>query len=81
MLEMFYRPQTGVNYNFIVHVYMVCVIIGVLLFSLEKWYKLLEIGKGVWIIFAPFGVSLPWALYMRSAATTPTNVDTLKKER
>lgn len=82
MLEILYKPQHNINYDFIVYVYFASVVIGIILLGLEKLsYSTFEIAKGLWIVFAPFFVCLPWALYMRSASKSIVSADDKEKKK
>ena len=65
MFNFLLYPQEGINYEFILQVYLVCVALLFILYILEKT-ELMVIAKGLYIVFMPFTVSTLWALYMRS---------------
>lgn len=66
MLEILYKPQEGINYNFIFCIYLVCTIAS-LVFLFIEYIIQYEILKGLWIVFAPFLPTLIWASLMRRA--------------
>ena len=66
-MEFLYKPQEDISYSFIVSMYSIGVVIGVVLIILDLIYKIEEV-KGFWIIFAPFSICLIWGLIMKHFA-------------
>ena len=64
MFDFLLNPQEGINYEFIFKVYLVCVLLLFVLFTLERT-GLMVIAKGLYIVFAPFTISTIWAMYMK----------------
>lgn len=66
-LSFLWRPEADINYNFILGAYVVCSLICGLLFVADR-LSLLEAIRGYWIVFAPFIVMTPWAVFMQRKA-------------
>ena len=66
MLEILYKPNSNVNYNFISNVYLLFTTLGIFLYILEVFLKF-EIAKGIWIVFIPFVPTLIWSIIIKSS--------------
>lgn len=75
-LSFLYLPEETINYSFILASYGVCSLVCFALYLLEK-VVLVEAIKGWWIVFAPFVLMTPWALWMRMRAES---LEKLKKK-
>lgn len=67
MLEFLYRPQVGINYDFIYYCYSACSFLFAVLVIADLGYKLEQV-KGYYIVFAPFLPCWIWSLMMKSLA-------------
>jgi len=66
-LSFLYQPEEDINYNFILSAYVVCSLICGALFAADQ-LKIVDAIKGYWIVFSPFVLMTPWALFMRQRA-------------
>ena len=73
MLEILYKPQSNVNYNFISNVYLLFTTLGILLYILEVFLKF-EIAKGIWIVFIPFVPTLIWSIIIKNSIITSQDI-------
>ena len=67
------RPSENINYDFILVVYFLALVIGSLLYVLEI-YKV-EAIQGAWIVFVPFAPCTLWCFAMRSLQKSKSKVD------
>ena len=66
-LAFLYQPEEDINYNFILSAYVICSLICAALFVADQ-LKVVDAIKGYWIVFSPFVLMTPWALFMRQRA-------------
>eukprot|EP00630_Chrysocystis_fragilis_P000583 CAMPEP_0197394112 /NCGR_PEP_ID=MMETSP1165-20131217/4698_1 /TAXON_ID=284809 /ORGANISM="Chrysocystis fragilis, Strain CCMP3189" /LENGTH=77 /DNA_ID=CAMNT_0042919795 /DNA_START=75 /DNA_END=308 /DNA_ORIENTATION=+ len=64
MISWFVRPVEGINYNFILGMYLFFLAIGAVLVTLDVALGV-EALKGLYLIFAPFLPATLWCLVVR----------------
>ena len=62
----FFRPNPSVNYNFVVGVYVLGVLLTIILYALQEFN--VEWCRGWWLIPSPFIVGLPYFVLVRRNA-------------
>ena len=66
MLEILYKPDPEINYDLIFYIYLACSLICLIVYLVERM-ELLDVPKGLWVVFVFFIPTTPWAIYMRAA--------------
>lgn len=71
MLDILWKPQPDINYNFIASAFAIAFVIGIVLYILDIVYTM-EAVHGYWIVFVPYAPCLLWAGYMKMRETDVT---------